>query len=298
MTTRSDRVIIFLTLFLLTLSFLIYLSMVLWDYFNGQVGPLAQNGDLNFMNSLTCPTNFCPTNILTGEKRCPSSGQSLSLNPNYEVCNPPFQCTSPFTPYAQNNDGSTNLAGFCPPEVACNCLRTPRCAEYITSYFEITQGSAWNSFPDFSESPENRFQLQQRNFYESSGKGDFITYPPFQNKNPSTNYCTIPLDWLNYSSPGCNFGLNFETQQIQECFNLGNRTSDSKSCLDSNSATTNPCLSGVLAYLPSEVDNFWENFDQLSKTTPLACVRGTPCQCNQISIWDNQMGAVTCRTLN
>jgi hypothetical protein len=56
----------------------------------------------------------------------------------------------------------------------------------------------------------------------------------------------------------------------------------------------NACLQGTLAFLS-------ENPDTLTQaniiTTQLACVRGEPCPCGQVAIFDTNFGGIVCRNL-
>lgn len=81
----------------------------------------------------TCPVNQCPTNTITGNKRC----NDQEIRP-LDVCNPQYSCTSPATPYALRGDGGINTDGLCDDGIQCPCVATPRCPRYVASIFNAT----------------------------------------------------------------------------------------------------------------------------------------------------------------
>jgi hypothetical protein len=87
-------------------------------------------------DATSCPVGECPTNTLTGNKRCNDS----QLRP-LDVCNPQFACTSPATPYALRGDGGINSDGICDDNIPCPCVATTRCPRYIASIFNATTPS-------------------------------------------------------------------------------------------------------------------------------------------------------------
>jgi hypothetical protein len=56
----------------------------------------------------------------------------------------------------------------------------------------------------------------------------------------------------------------------------------------------NPCLQGTLALLSSNPDTV--NINDLA-ISQYACVRGEPCPCGQISIFDTNFGGIVCKSL-
>lgn len=218
---------------------------------------------------IDCPLGQCATNLVNGSKRCPEFPQTpVQVDPTIEVCNLPYACQNPLTPYALQADGSTNLDGRCPEGIQCRCLRNPQCADYITSTFVTASGNPYL--------PLAGQQVTFRQNLTSEGYN-----------NPETTFCSVPIYWLNRSTPGCNFATNFTYRDIVQCMGLP------RSCTVDIKA--NPCLLGTLAYLPKDGANFGCSD---IRTTPVACVQGTSCDCGQIAIWDNQLGQTICRSLN
>jgi hypothetical protein len=56
-----------------------------------------------------------------------------------------------------------------------------------------------------------------------------------------------------------------------------------------------PCLQGTLAALSSNPDLINA---QSVLTAQFACVRGEPCPCGQVSIFDTNFGGIVCKTLS
>lgn len=90
-------------------------------------------------NNLECPVDFCATNIITGEKRCPPQGSSLTTSDAIEVCNPRRSCVNPLTPFLLYDfKVGTVINNFCPPEISdedCRCMNSQYCPNYVSSYF-------------------------------------------------------------------------------------------------------------------------------------------------------------------
>lgn len=166
----------------------------------------------------------------------------------FEVCNSRELCDNNITPYAVMPDGSTRSSGICETGQPCRCVSGPRCPEYILTTWNTTNGNPYTSLRDQS------IVFVQR-----------TAPPPISYVNALTTFCAVPPTWLSRSTPGCEIGV------------------DIKTCV-----TKNPCLTGVLAYLPGP------DGVVTYSTTPVACVRGTPCTDNKIAVWDNQLGAAVC----
>src|SRR5437016_1513278 len=84
----------------------------------------------------TCPIGECPTDLVTGEKKCPPPGSNTryAYDPTVQVCQPAGFCADGY--FAVQNDGSTDIRGYCPYTEAgtrqsCRCLRHSYCASYI-----------------------------------------------------------------------------------------------------------------------------------------------------------------------
>lgn len=281
MSTPSDTVIVFFVILviILFLAWMIYLIVISEDFSQTVSGG---NADSLYQD---CAIGDCATNIYTGQKRCPNLNQTVAANTEFEVCNIAFGCNNPSTPYAVQSDGSAIYTGNCEPGVQCPCLSYPRCASYITSLFSTTSGNPYQSIvgQQIGFIQTNTFVTPSTT--SSSGLSD--APPIIINGNPASSFCTIPINWLPVSTPGCNF-----TNDILEPDNLIACMGVPLAC---NGYTASPCLFGTLAFLP---DNpaFNINLDNFT-TVPLACVRGESCPCGQVAVWNNNLGQVTCTTL-
>lgn len=221
-----------------------------------------------------CLPDECATNRFTGQKRCPQVGEVTQVNPAMEVCNPPFSCANAVTPFALQPDNSTNISGVCPPGTQCRCMQFQQCPEYILSYFKTQNGSP------YLNTAGQRIAFIQSNNYQNAA-GDNNNVPPIVIRDPTTEFCSIPLEWTLRSIPGCPVGATLNLQFIEDC-------------MSGQSSGIEPCLLGTLAYLAPDPDLFTTG--QIN-TTPLACVRGEPCPPGQIAIWNNNLGSVVCKTL-
>lgn len=214
---------------------------------------------------VTCPTGQCATNLYSGEKRCPDPSSQVVADTLVEVCSSATICNNNSLPYAVQSDGSTNQDGICEPGVSCRCVANVQCSEYITSYFETVNGNPYVALSG------------QRTIFAQYQDGDTT---PIVLDNPFTQFCTVPYQWLSRSSPGCPDGLS-----VTDCMGGPN------GC-DGN--LYNPCLTGTLAFITDNSDNF--NLSMVDKT-PLACVRGNPPPCGQVSIYDTRLGSIINKAL-
>lgn len=114
---KGDSIPYILGIVILVVAFLLFI-LILLSSRNTQV---------------SCPAGQCPTNIVTGSKRC----NDTTLRP-LEVCNPQYSCTSSATPYALRGDGGINSDGTCDKNIECPCVGTPKCPKYIASIFNAT----------------------------------------------------------------------------------------------------------------------------------------------------------------
>lgn len=57
---------------------------------------------------------------------------------------------------------------------------------------------------------------------------------------------------------------------------------------------SSPCLQGTLAFLSGNPDTMTQRD---ITTTQLGCVRGQPCPCGQVAIFDTNFGGIVCRSL-
>lgn len=227
----------------------------------------------------TCPPGQCATNIFNGEKRCPPPTGSIIYDAGTEVCNTATLCDNNSTPYAVQSDGSTNFQGICQDGANCRCFRFPTCAQYITSLFITTGGNPYGSVPG------TQTTFGQSSSYTNPNTGISSTNSPLGYTDVSTSFCTIPIDWLPRSTPGCSFSESMTADSITEC--MGGQSSR-------GGALFNPCLRGTLAFVTDDSDTF--TADSIQRI-PLACVAADPCSCGQVAVWDTNMGGVVCKTI-
>jgi hypothetical protein len=276
----NDYVIVFFVVLVLIvfLGWMIYLILISESFSNTKSG---QNAD---SLSQVCPVGSCATNIYTGQKRCPNLNSTVAANVTDEVCNLAFGCNNVITPYAVQSDGSAIYTGTCEPNIECPCLSYPRCASYITSLFVNTNGNPYQS------TVGQQILFQQVNTYEvPSVPGISVsdTPPIIIDGNPASSFCTIPINWLPISTPGCNFTDDILIEDnLLACMGLPN---------DCNGVTANPCLYGTLAFIPNNPNTIITSTN--FSTIPVACVRGTPCPCGQVAVWNNNVGQIICTTL-
>lgn len=220
---------------------------------------------------IPCQPGQCATNIFNGEKSCPPQDQIALIDPSFQVCNSPNVCDNQLTPYALQDDGSAISSGTCQPGVTCRCLRQPQCADYIVSIFESINGNPFTTL----EGSHTAFTQTSNGVDPNTGQ--IVSVPPIPYTDPLTSFCTVPLEWLNRSAPGCNFAAEMTLNSLIEC-------------MDRDEA----CLVGTLAFLAVNPDTFTSaNIN----TTPLACVRGVACPSGQVAIWNNSLGEVVCKTI-
>lgn len=255
---------IILTIFLLVLVlFLFYiLYLLISTNFSLKKGPYTGLGP-----TTPCNPGDCATNIISGQKRCPVNPQiSVQAILGQEVCNPPFACTSPITPFAVQSDGSTNNQGQCEPNTICDCKTTESCPIYVRSLLTQNAGN-----------PFDNLATQRIVFTQSVGD------PPMTS---SGSFCSAPYLWLPYMSPGCGFTNNISYDNLVLCMNQG------QGCTGAPSGS--PCSLGVLALITDNPESVNKNNLQEQR---FACVNGVNCPCGQINIYDTLAGKVVCATL-
>lgn len=247
--------------------------------------PVSTDGRRGGTVSITCAPGQCATNIFSGFKTCPVENDvSLVINPVESVCNSRFVCDNPLTPFALQSDSSTSLFGQCEAGVECPCLKYSQCPQYILSAFTASNGNPYANIDG------QRITFPQIASFTVNGGGQ-SDVPPIQYNNPTTTFCTVPLSWLSFSTPGCNFislaggatatfqDLLYCMGQINGCFDLG---------------IGSPCLQGTLAFISDNPDNLTQNDINV---TPMGCVPGTGCPCGEVAIYDTSFGGIVCRTL-
>lgn len=233
------------------ISIILILAFVLWLLF------VIKNGTEEDV-VLTCAPGQCITNIFNGLKTCPDQGnKSLVLDPEKEVCNSPFVCENPRTPFAVQSDGSTRL-NICEKNVKCRCLQNAQCSTFVTATFSTDLGNPFQS-PD-----QQKFSLQQNTDFENLAM-NFTPEPPFSLKSETRDFCQIPRDWLPFIWPSV----------IDEEGNFGT------------------CLKGSIAFVPEDPENFNTTEEVLNETL-LSCVVGSPCPEGKTPFFDTRVNKLRC----
>lgn len=231
-----------------------------------------------------CPPGQCATNLLSGFKTCPTnSADGVPVDPSSEVCNDAEFCNNPLTPFAVQSDGSTNIDGVCETGTQCRCLRTLQCPEYVLSAFTTRNGNPYLALDG------QRLTFPQTSNYVD-GNGQVINTPPIQYSDPGTTFCSAPLAWLPLTSPGCNF-VNAERANSMSYDDLVVCMGLPSGC---NGAVGNACASGTLAIITNDPESLTQ--DNIVRQQ-YGCVRGTPCPCDQVAVYDTEFGAIICRQL-
>lgn len=199
-----------------------------------------------------CPIGECPTNIFTGEKRCPLSTLSPMLyNPAYEVCNPPGLCTDVRTPYAVKFDQSTNAQGICDFE-GCRCINYFSTPYFTQVLFLVQGGDIYSSNPQLVD---KWYFTQVPN--SALGQGNNI---PMRYEDALTQFPTISPTLLNNLTP----------KLCQDIYEKGDEVlpRDTIDCINRN-----PCAIGKMAYVLG-YNQLFTNFDYYkdANSLPVACV--------------------------
>ncbi len=201
--------IIILIVILIIVSFLFFLV------FNSRKAPSVSSNDTV---KLTCNPGECATNIFTGIKRClDSETQEIEIDPGIEVCNSRFFCENPKTPFAVQSDQSTNSEGLCQTDVICRCVQNPQCAEHVTAYFQVDNGTI------FQPNQTQRVFFKQTSSYTDLA-GDFRTDAPFHLPDPDNSFCELSL------------------VSVDRIFPI--------------TKVNDPCVYGVLAFVPEDPETF------------------------------------------
>jgi len=217
---------------------------------------------------LPCSPGQCALNLFNGVKRCPEQYGSILADAAVEVCAGEFVCDSAFAPFAVQEDGSTTYSGICPPGSPCPCSRSVRCPEYIVAGFRLQE-----------ETQKRRSYFTQ--FTQIQGPPSSIEI-----SNPSQEFCSAPFSWLAVSSPGCPGAANGDSQSIIQCMGMP---------LACSGATVSTCSQGTLALLPDKP--LYQLTESDLFTSQYGCVRGQPCPCGLLAVWDRQSGSVVCSKL-
>jgi hypothetical protein len=281
--TTSDIIIplIVFLVFIIFVGYIMYLLISSEFQTTNTNNPVSTDKRPN--TSFTCPPGQCATNLFTGYKTCPAPNTSITIDPSVEVCNSPFFCDNPITPFALQSDGSTNINGTCEYNVQCPCLRNSQCPDYVLSVFTTSNGDP------FQELSGQRITFPQINTYVDNSNRISSSIPPIQFNNPATNFCSVSISYLPLSNPGCNFIENINDMSYDDLlFCMGGQ-------LGCSGFNNSPCLQGSLALITNNPDSVSKD---MLRTYQYGCVRGKPCPCGQISLFDTNYGNIVCRTLN
>ena len=171
------------------ISITIVIILAFWIFIVFIVKEDQDNDDPNGLPPLRCVPGQCLTNLSTGIKICPlDSNRVLVGDAQTQVCNSPFSCDNPETPYALLSDGSTNLDGQCELGVTCPCLHKPQCANYVLSVFNVDNGN--------QNQPLTRSRTVFVQSFTSSNDGRFNSEPPLQYDDVNTQFCSVENEWV------------------------------------------------------------------------------------------------------
>jgi len=285
--TTPDLVIplVILIIFIVFIGWMSYLLISSGFQTTSPGNPVSS--DKRVETNIVCAPGQCATDLQSGFKTCPVNEiDSITVNPAQAVCNSPFVCDNLLTPYAVQSDQSTNISGVCEPNTECPCLKVSQCADYILSAFTTSNGNPYESLGG------QRITFPQNSSYVAND-GSSTDNPPLQFNNPSITFCAASLAWLPLSNPGCNFvsaanGNSMNIEDLILCMGMANPGGCS-------GVFGNACLQGTLALLSSNPDTVTpENISR----SQYACVRGEPCPCGQITIFDTNYGGVVCRNIS
>lgn len=286
-TTPSDDTpdivlpLVILILFIVFVAWMLYLLISSGFSTSSPSNPVAS--DRRTTTTVTCAPGQCGTNLTTGIKTCPVGDVSLQINPAESVCNSRFVCDNPLTPFAVQSNGATDITGVCEPGVECPCLRVSQCPNFILSVFTTSNGNPYTGLIG------QRITFPQETSYVTTN-GAITDTPPIQFNDPSVVFCATPPTWLPISNPGCNF-INASTPNSITYADLIICAGTISGC---SGLTASPCLQGILAAISDNPDNLNQ---QNILTSQFGCVRGTPCPCGFLPVFDTNYGGVVCRQL-
>lgn len=281
----GETVSVYIIVSITIISFLIFWCWVIYNVTKDNAGDKLY---------LSCPPGQCGTNINNGEKRCPNlPGDTVLIDPRYEVCNSKFLCDNVQTPYAVLADGRTNNGGICDKGNPCRCVKYPQCATHVSSLFTVINGSLSSNTPE-----TDRFTFQQIPMTADLGTANVV----YEESN--TNFCGVKTNHLNRLSPG---SCSFSDFDYNNPYNTVNVVTE---CINEN-----PCVKGIMA-LDTDKPSFIEKngvSKQILLDTPVTCINAslscgdpcepTPCTDNicpegEVPYWDNRWGTIRCATIN
>ena len=250
---------------IITVTFIILFSFLIWMIYLIKTEPPAPP------ITKDCPPGQCATNIYNGFKTCPPiANGTVPANLETQVCNSPYNCQNPETPYALQPDGGTNSEGVCLDTTGepCRCLSQARCSRYITTYFQVQDGDAYD--PNYNN--QSLYFAQQNSFTDPTG--NIIQDPPFVLTNPLNQLCAISSNQLGRTYP----------QLIPLFSNL--------SGVETN--TKQNCLGGILAYIPDNIAQFNISNQSTLDNTLVGCVSANFCPGNGVPVWDKTNSGLIC----
>lgn len=205
-------------------------------------------------STFLCPPGQCPTNIITGTKRCPENTAPMSAFTEFEVCNSPYLCDNNITPYAVQSDLSTDANGVCPAGVPCRCVRAPACPYYLATAFRPQNGNP------YINNPTERFSFSQ----------------VLAENAASTDFCTIPFLYLQRNGDVCNI-------------TSGDAIDNFIACAQKQVA----CYTGQLAVMPPDANSF-NPANITSYEVGCINVPNPNCPTNTIPVWNKNINQILC----
>jgi hypothetical protein len=283
----ADIIIPLIVLIFLIIFLIFIISVLSYSNFEVTTPENPVKSDKRGLLSKNCKIGECATNILNGYKLC-SDDESIPVkyNPSIEICNKKYECNSSITPYAVSADGSTNITGKCDENVACSCINNPQCPNYILSSFTTINGSLLKSIQN------QRIIFPQVN--SNTNNGIITTSGPIQLQNPVLQFCSAPLSYLQYATPGCNASLVNDTNSLtyQDLLNcMGMEKNCTGTVYEKTDYKGSPCLQGTLAIITDNPDTLVQSN---VNSFLLGCVQGETCPCGKVGVYNTNFGALQC----
>jgi hypothetical protein len=286
----ADIIIPLIVLVFLIIFFIFIISLLSYSNFQATTPENPVISDTRGSLTRECKIGECATNIINGYKICSDDeNQPIRYNPTSEVCNKKYECNNTTTPYAIKADGSTTITGICEDKVACSCIKNPQCPNYILSAFTTINGSLLKSINN------QRIIFPQAN--SNTNNGIITTSNPIQLQNPVLQFCSAPLSYLQYASPGCNAILakndnSLSYQDLLDC--MGMEKNCTGTVYETGGYKGSPCLQGTLAIITDNPDTL--NQSQVNSFL-LGCVPGETCPCGKVGVFNTNFGALQCLTI-
>ena len=283
----ADILIPLIVLVFLIIFFIFIISSLVYSKFQSTTPEHPVISDTRGTLTRDCKIGECATNIFNGYKICSDDDtQPVKYNPTIEVCNKKYECNNIVTPYAVSADGSTNITGKCDNNVACSCIKNPQCPNYILSAFTTLNGSLLRSINN------QRIIFPQAN--SNTNNGIITTRNPIQLQNPVLQFCSAPLSYLQYASPGCNASLARESTSLSykdllDC--MGMEKNCPGTVYEKTDYIGSPCLQGTLAIITDNPDTLAQSD---VNSFLLACVPGETCPCGTVGVYNTNFGALQC----